>query len=355
MATTPLNVGQIGAGRIGRLHAEHLAYRIPQANLLVLADVSDNAARGCAERLGIPETVADYHAILERDDVEAVVVCSPTNTHAQIIEEAAAAGKHIFCEKPIDLDLGRVDAALAAVEQAGVKLQMGFNRRFDANFARIRQALHDGEIGRPHLLHIISRDPAPPPIEYVKVSGGIFMDMTIHDFDMARFLIGAEVEEVYTAAGVMVDPAIGQAGDLDTAVVTLKFANGVIGTIDNSRQAVYGYDQRVEVLGSQGAVHTGNNYPNAAVVSGADRISRDLPLNFFMERYSESFLTEMRQFVQCVIQDKPVPVTGRAARAALLMALAARKSYDENRPVALDEVDVPTPQTTGNNNGNLVA
>jgi len=169
---------------------------------------------------------------------------------------------------------------------------------------------------------------APPPIEYVKVSGGIFMDMTIHDFDMARFLMGAEVDEVYTAACVMVDPAIGQAGDLDTAVVTLKFANGVIGAIDNSRQAVYGYDQRVEVLGSEGAVHTDNNYPNAAVVSGAERVSRDLPLNFFMERYSESFLAEMRHFVHCVVQHTPVPLTGRAA---LLMALAARKSYDENR------------------------
>ena len=338
MVAERLNIGQIGAGRIGRLHAEHLAYSIPAANLLVLADVSEEAAKACAERCGIPETTSDYHTILGRNDIRAVVVCSPTNTHAQIIEEAAAALKHIFCEKPIDLRIDQVDNALAAVEQAGVKLQMGFNRRFDANFCRVRQAIQNGEIGEPHLLHIISRDPAPPPIEYVKVSGGIFMDMTIHDFDMARFLIGSEVEEAYTAAGVMVDPAIGEAGDLDTALITLKFENGVIGTIDNSRQAVYGYDQRVEVFGSKGAVQTGNNYPNSAVISDVQSVSRDLPLNFFMERYTESFLTEMRLFVDCVLSDKPVPVTGEDARAALLMAMAARRSYDENRPVKISEV-----------------
>ena len=336
--TRKINVGQIGAGRIGRLHAEHLAHRVPEANLLVLADTSESAARACADRCGIPETVSDYHAILERSDIEAVVVCSPTNTHASIIEEAACAGKHIFCEKPIDLDIARVGQALDAVRQGAVKLQMGFNRRFDANFARVHQAVQGGEIGEPHLLHIISRDPAPPPIEYVKVSGGIFMDMTIHDFDMARFLVGAEVEEVFTAAGVMVDPAIGDAGDLDTAIVTLRFENGVIGVIDNSRQAVYGYDQRAEVLGSKGGVGTANNYPNSAVVSTADNTYRDLPLNFFMERYADSFLSEMHKFVAAILDDTPTPVTGNDARAALLMALAARKSHDENRPVRLSEV-----------------
>ena len=189
------------------------------------------------------------------------MICAPTPLHSALIEEAAAAGKHIFCEKPVDFDLARIDAALAAVKKAGVKLQIGFNRRFDANFARVRRAVAEGEIGQPQLLHIVSRDPGPPPLSYVKSSGGIFMDMTIHDFDMARFLIGAEVEEVYTQAAVTVDPAIGQAGDLDTAVVLLKFANGVIGTIDNCRQAVYGYDQRVEVLGKKGAAASREQLP----------------------------------------------------------------------------------------------
>ncbi len=338
MIERKLTMGLIGVGRIGRLHAEHLAYRVPSAELKGIADVDGTAARECAERLGVADSTDDYRALLARDDIEAVAICSSTDTHAQFIQEAAAAGKHIFCEKPIDMSLARVDAALDAVNRAGVKLQMGFNRRFDANFARVRAALVRGEIGKPQILHVISRDPGPPPIEYVKVSGGIFMDMTIHDFDMARFLLGGEVVEVYAAGAVMVDPAIGAAGDLDTAVITLRFDNGVIGTIDNSRKAVYGYDQRVELFGSAGAIRTDNVYPNTAVFSGVERVSTDLPLNFFMDRYTESYLTEMRAFVSSVMDDKPVLVSGEDARAALLMALAARKSCDENRPVRLSEV-----------------
>jgi myo-inositol 2-dehydrogenase/D-chiro-inositol 1-dehydrogenase len=338
METSSLNVGLIGVGRIGRLHAEHLASRVPGARLLAIADVNETAAGECAARHGVPRAVSDYRELLRRDDLQAIVICSPTNTHAQIIEEAAAAGKHVFCEKPIDLNLRRVDQALAAVAGTGVKLQIGFNRRFDANFRRVRQAVQRGQIGDPQRLHIISRDPVPPPIEYVKVSGGMFLDMTIHDFDMARFILDREPTEVYAAAGVLVDPAIGAAGDIDTAVITLAFAHGVIATIDNCRQAVYGYDQRVEVLGSKGAIRTDNNYPNAAVVSDGRTVWRDLPLNVFMERYSESFLTEMRDFVACVLQDKPVPVTGHDARAAVVMALAARRSFDLNRPVAISEV-----------------
>ena len=190
-----------------------------------------------------------------------MLICSATNTHAEFVAAAAAAGKHVFCEKPIALNLAQIDEALAAVKKAGVKLQIGFNRRFDANFARVRSAIVSGEIGQPALLQIISRDPGPPPIAYVKISGGMFLDMTIHDFDMARFLIGAEVEEMYVQAAVTVDPAIGEAGDVDTAVVMLKFANGVIGTIDNCRRASYGYDQRVEVLGSKGAIATTTTIP----------------------------------------------------------------------------------------------
>jgi len=333
-----LNVGLIGVGRIGRLHAEHLAYRIPTARLIAIADVDEAAAQACADRLGVREATADHGALLKRDDVDAVVICSPTNTHAQLIEESAAAGKQIFCEKPIDLRLDRVDAAIAAARRAGVKLQIGFNRRFDANFRRIRQAIENGEIGKPQILHIISRDPAPPSIEYVKVSGGMFMDMTIHDFDMARYLVGAEVEEVYALAGVTVNPEIGAAGDVDTALITLKFANGVFASIDNCRQAVYGYDQRVEVLGKKGSIRVDNNYPNSAVVSGAECVARDLPLNFFMDRYVESFLTEMRLFIDAVLKGAPVPVTGEDARAAMLLALAARKSCETNRPVRTSDV-----------------
>ena len=334
-----LRVGQIGAGRIGKVHAVHLARAVPRARLEAVADLSLDAARDCAQRAGGVRATDDYRSLLDDPAIDAVVVCSSTDTHARLVEEAALAGKHIFCEKPIDHDLGKIRRALAAVESAGVKLQVGFNRRFDANFARVRQAVVNGEIGEPHLLHIISRDPAPPPIEYVRVSGGIFLDMTIHDFDMARFLMGCDVMEVFTAAAVRVDPAIGAAGDLDTALVVLKFANGAIGSIDNSRKAVYGYDQRVEVFGSGGNVRVDNNYPNAAVISNARNVARDLPLNFFMDRYTDSFLAEMRAFVDAVLDGKPTPVTGRDGLAPVVMGLAARRSYEENRPVRLDEIE----------------
>jgi myo-inositol 2-dehydrogenase/D-chiro-inositol 1-dehydrogenase len=334
-----VGIGIIGAGRIGRVHAENLMYRIPEADLIAISDLYVDAAEKAASELGIPAAYQDHRRILDDERVDAVLVCSSTDTHARFIEEAAEAGKQIFCEKPIALDLGEIDRALAAVEQAGVKLQIGFNRRFDPNFRRVQEAVAAGEIGSPQILRITSRDPAPPPIDYVRVSGGMFLDMTIHDFDMARYLIGSEVERVYTAAGVLVDPAIGQAGDVDTALVTLHFANGVLGVIDNSRQAVYGYDQRVEVLGSAGCVTADNNYPNTAWVSDARSVRRDLPLNFFMERYTESYVAEIGAFVSCIVDDSPPPVSGYDGRAPVVMGYAAGKSLAEGRPVSLSEVD----------------
>ncbi len=339
MPAAVLKIGLIGAGRIGQVHAEHLTTRIPAARVMLVADAFEQAAKACANRYGIPAFAQDYHAVLERRDIQAVVICSPTDTHARIIEEAAQAGKHIFCEKPIALNLTSIDRALAAVERAGVKLQIGFNRRFDANYRRVRTAVVQGEIGRPQLLQIISRDPAPPPLEYLRVSGGIFLDMMIHDFDMARYLIGSEVEQVFASGNVLVDPAIGEAGDVDTAVALLKFANGVIGTIDNSRKAVYGYDQRVELLGSAGAIQTGNNYPNSAIISDSQSVRRDLPLHFFMERYTQSFVSEMEAFVEAVLHDAPVPVTGQDGRVPVVMALAAQRSLAENRPVGISEIE----------------
>jgi myo-inositol 2-dehydrogenase/D-chiro-inositol 1-dehydrogenase len=332
-----ISIGIIGAGRIGKLHAEHLAYRVSGANIIAIADVFLEAAEKCAADLQIPSAGRDHREIMENPDIEAVIICSSTDTHAQMIGEAAAAGKHIFCEKPIDFDLARIDRALEAVDKAGVKLQVGFNRRFDPNFRRVREMVATGKIGTPHILRITSRDPQPPPIEYVKVSGGIFLDMTIHDFDMARYLIGSEVEEIYAAGGVMVDPAIGEAGDIDTAIITLRFENGVIGTIDNSRQAVYGYDQRVEVFGSEGVVMVSNNTPDTAVYSNAEGVHSSLPLFFFVERYTDSYVAEMKTFVECIQQDKMPPVTGMDGRIPVVMGYAAKKSYQENRPVRLDE------------------
>ena len=335
-----INIGVIGAGRIGRLHAQNVMYRIPEANLVAVSDIFGEAADKLAAELGIPAAHQDHRRILEDKRIDAVLICSSTNTHAQMIEEAAEAGKQIFCEKPIALDLARIDHALATVERAGVKLQVGFNRRFDPNFRRVQAVVASGGIGTPHLLRITSRDPEPPPIEYVKVSGGIFLDMTIHDFDMARFLIGAEVDSIYVAANVLVDPAIGAAGDVDTAIITLHFANGVLGAIDNSRKAVYGYDQRAEVFGSEGMVATRNNTPDSAVVSNATGVHGPLPLNFFMERYTESYIAEMKAFIECIVQDTPPPVTGLDGRIPVVMGYAAKQSLAEKRPVRLSEVDV---------------
>ena len=338
MSTEQLNVGIIGAGRIGKVHAETLAFRLPQVRTVAIADVNREAAEAVAARCGIPTVCASAAEIFADREIEAVLICTSTDTHADLIVAAAAAGKHIFCEKPIARGLTQIDRALNAVGQAGVKLQIGFNRRFDPNFARARQAVASGEIGTPRMVHIVSRDPAPPPISYIKVSGGMFLDMTIHDFDMARFLMADEVEEVYVAGGVMVDPEIGKAGDLDTAVIVLRFANGVIGTIDNCRQAAYGYDQRVEILGAKGSVATGNCYPNQAVISTGTEIRTDLPLNFFMERYTESFANEIRDFVDVVRFDRPTPVSGVDGRQAVAIGLAALKSYQERRPVRVAEV-----------------
>ena len=337
-SNTPLRFGVIGAGRIGKIHAENLATRIPGVEVVAIADPVVNNATELAARLHVSKATADYKELLADPTINAVAICSSTDTHAPILIEAAQAGKHIFCEKPIHYRLDRIDAALAAVEKAGVKLQIGFNRRFDPNFRKVHQMVADGMVGDVHILRITSRDPAPPPIEYVKISGGIFFDMTIHDFDMARYLSGSEVEEVYVAGAVRVDPLIGQAGDIDTAVITLRFANGAIGTIDNSRKAVYGYDQRVEVFGSQGMVAVTNNTPDTASYSGANGVQSAKPLYFFLERYAESFVAELREFVAAVRDDTTPPVTGADGRAPVLIAMAAARSYKECRPVRLSEV-----------------
>jgi len=336
--TQTINVGVIGAGRIGRVHAENLAYRIPGVKLVAIADVIVDAAKKLAADLGVPTALKDHQAVMQDKQIDAVVICSSTDTHAQMIEDAAAAGKHIFCEKPIALDLLKIDHALQAVDKAGVKLQVGFNRRFDPSFKRVRDLVATGELGAPHILRITSRDPAPPPISYVKVSGGIFLDMAIHDFDMARYLMGSEVEQVYAAGAVLVDPEIGKAGDVDTAVTTLYFANGALGVIDNSRKAVYGYDQRVEVFGSAGMALVANKTPDNVTRSDAAGVHSALPLYFFVERYAEAYVVEMLEFVQCIRENKTPSVTGVDGRVPVVMGYAAKKSFEEHRPVRLSEI-----------------
>jgi myo-inositol 2-dehydrogenase/D-chiro-inositol 1-dehydrogenase len=334
-----LRIGIAGAGRIGKIHAENIARFIPQAKLEGIADIKLNGEQEAwAKELGARIVSRDPGDLFKDPSIQAVVICSSTDTHADLTISAAEAGKHIFCEKPIDLTVSKVKAAIAAAEKAGVKLQIGFNRRFDHNFRRIREYTLSGAIGRVQIVKISSRDPAPPPPAYVAVSGGIFIDMMIHDFDMARFQAGSEITEVYAAGAVLIDPEIGKAGDVDTALVTLKFANGAIGVIDNSRKAVYGYDQRVEVFGSGGAAQAENDLPNTVKLSNEAGVTREKPLYFFLERYKNAFIDEMNAFVEAVLQNKPPAVEGKDGLEDLYAALAAGKSLKEKRPVSIDEV-----------------
>jgi myo-inositol 2-dehydrogenase / D-chiro-inositol 1-dehydrogenase len=333
-----LTIGLIGAGRIGRLHAEHLA-RNPQVKLHTVSDINitEELTRWAAD-LGDTIVTDDYTHILTNPAIQAVYICSSTNTHVPLIKEAALAGKHIFCEKPISLDYRQTAEVLETVRECGVILQTGFNRRFDHNFSRVRELVQEGKVGKPHLIRITSRDPAPPSSEYIKVSGGLFMDMAIHDFDMARFLSGSEVKEVYVQGAVLVDPVIGELGDIDTAIITLEFNSGALGVIDNSRKAVYGYDQRVEVFGSEGSVSVTNDHPNTVEISTKDMVFRDNPKFFFLERYHESYVDETRQFIHSIQHGVQPPVDGNDALQAERIAFAARKSLLERRPVSLSEI-----------------
>jgi myo-inositol 2-dehydrogenase/D-chiro-inositol 1-dehydrogenase len=335
-------IGIIGAGRIGKIHAENIAYGIPGARLKAIADVKlTPAMEAWAKGLGIAVVTKDPQVILNDPEIQAVVICSSTDTHADFTVMAARAGKHIFCEKPVDLTLEKVCGAIEAVKRAGVKLQVGFNRRFDHNFRRVRDYVESGAVGAPQLIKITSRDPQPPPAEYVAVSGGIFLDMMIHDIDMARFQAGSEVVEVFAAGAVLVDEAIGRAGDVDTAVVTLRFANGALGVIDNSRKAAYGYDQRLEVFGSKGAAVAGNDAPNTVQLATESGVTGEKPMYFFLERYKDAFIAEMRAFLDAVANGTPCPVTGEDGLQDLIVALAAKKSLAEKRPVRTAEIQVP--------------
>ena len=333
-----LNVGIIGAGRIGQVHAKSITYHIPQAKIVAISDIYYEGAEKVAESLGIPNAYEDYHEILNNPEIDAVLICSSTDTHADIAVEAAEAGKHIFCEKPVDLTVAKIKKVIAAVEKAGVKLQIGFNRRYDHNFAEIKRLANDGKLGKLQTIKITSRDPEPPSIDYVKVSGGIFLDMTVHDFDMARF-IGGEVEEVYANAAVTVDEAIGEAGDVDTALIALKFKNGAIGVIDNCRKACYGYDQRLEVFGMGGQASAANDTPTNVSYINENGNMTDKPLYFFLERYMQSFTDEMTEFINAVQDDEPTKTTVNDGLEALRLGLAAKLSVKEHRPVKLSEIE----------------
>ena len=335
-----IKIGIIGAGRIGRVHAENIAKFVPEMEIKTIADpyMSEETVE-FLRRLRIPNIVKDADVILNDPEIKAVVVCSPTDFHAEYAIKVAEAGKDVFVEKPVDYRIDRVKEVIAAAKKAGVKLQVGFNRRFDHNHRAVYEAIRAGKVGKVNLVKISSRDPEPPTIDYVKVSGGIFYDMMVHDFDMARFLAGSEVTEVFAYGAVLVDPAIGEAGDVDTAVVSLKFANGAMGVIDNSRKAVYGYDQRVEVFGSEGAVMDENDTPNNATYYGADGTSSSLCYKIMWDRYTMAFAAEQRAFAEAVINGTETQVTGEDGLAPILIAAAATKSMKEGRPVKISEIE----------------
>jgi myo-inositol 2-dehydrogenase/D-chiro-inositol 1-dehydrogenase len=337
-AIAPLRVGVVGVGRIGRMHAELLARQVSGAAVSAVFDAHAPSARDTAELLGVTaaETADD---VIAAPDVDAVAICSPTDTHADLIVAAAQAGKAIFCEKPVSLDLAEVDRALAAVQAAGVPFQIGFNRRFDPAHESVHRAVASGAIGEPHLVRITSRDPAPPPLEYVKHSGGLFLDMTIHDFDMARYVTGSEVVEVFARGAVRVEPSFAEAGDVDTAVVTLTHADGCLTAIDNSRRAVYGYDQRVEVFGSAGMARSDNPAAHTGTVATAEGVVHTTLPYFFLDRYVPSYVREWEAFVEAVRAGTAPPVGTADARAPLVIGLAAWRSLREHRPVRTEEIE----------------
>jgi myo-inositol 2-dehydrogenase/D-chiro-inositol 1-dehydrogenase len=329
-------IGVIGCGRIGRMHASLLAREVPGWTVAAVADAVPAAAEAVAAATGA--AVLTIEELLGSDDVDTVAICSSTDTHVDLIVAAAEAGKAIFCEKPVSLDLQQVDRAIAAVQAAGVPFMIGFNRRFDPGHRSVRDAVADGTIGELHLLRITSRDPAPPPPEYVAVSGGIFLDMVIHDFDMAGYVVPSPVVEVYARGAVRVDPRIGEAGDVDTAVTVLTHEDGTITTIDNSREAVYGFDQRIEAFGNGGMAVSDNPRAHAGWSIGAEGSSgRPLPW-FFLDRYLESYRQEWAAFHAYLVEGGPSPVGTAQARACTAIALAAGLSLREGRPVRMAEI-----------------
>ena len=336
-----ITVGVIGAGRIGKVHTESIVNYVRNAKIKTIADPYMNEeTEKWVESMGVPNTTKDYHDILNDPEIDAVLICSSTNTHSIISLEAIEAGKHIFCEKPIDHDLDKIKQVMEALEKhPELKYQVGFNRRFDHNFAAVRKAVVDGKIGDTHIIKVTSRDPEPPSAEYAAVSGGMFLDMTIHDFDMVRFLAGCDAEEIYVQSAVLVDPAIGEAGDVDTAIITLKMENGAIAMIDNSRRAAYGYDQRAEVFGSKGMAATANDTATTCVLSNVDGVTGEKPLYFFLERYMQSFATEVKDFINAIVNDTDTPVGVIDGLKPVLMGIAAKKSVEEHRPVKISEIE----------------
>ncbi|MEQ8551368.1 MAG: inositol 2-dehydrogenase [Cyclobacteriaceae bacterium] len=329
-----VKIGILGMGRIGQVHLKSISNRIENAEVVAVMNPSERG-QSFAKNYHVSAVSDDPDIVFKNDEVEAVLICSPSDTHAEYIHRAAQAGKAIFCEKPLDLSLPKIEEIISVTSRHQVPLFVAFNQRFDPDFAKIKSIVTDGGIGDLRMIKITSRDPAPPPIDYIKSSGGMFLDMTIHDFDMARYISNSEVSEVYAVGKNLVDPAIGEAGDIDSAVVILKFDNAVTAVIENSRQAAYGYDQRLEVFGSKGMAMADHTKKDNHVLLNEVGIHQSRPMDFFMDRYVDSYLNELNAFIQAIAQGKPQPVTGDDGLKATKIALAANQSMKENKPVKL--------------------
>lgn len=331
-----ITIGIIGMGRIGNVHYKNLA-SISNVKIEYVCDII--ADDSWQEKYSLAnKIVLDYHEVLNDPKVQAVLLCVPTDLHPQMTIDAANAGKDIFCEKPVGFDDDEILKAFEVVKKTGVKFEVGFNRRFDKNFRRIVDHRLNGDLGEEQILKITSRDPEPPSMDYVRRSGGIFMDMTIHDFDIARFITGQEVDSVFVAGGVMVDPEIGKAGDIDTAITTLTFKNGMLGSIDNSRKAVYGYDQRIELFGSKGMAHADNVLDSTTSYSGSENVTSDKPMFFFLQRYIEAYHTELESFLDAVRGKHEVECTFEDGIRAIRLAQAAKESQLTGKVVKVKDI-----------------
>jgi myo-inositol 2-dehydrogenase/D-chiro-inositol 1-dehydrogenase len=329
-------VAVVGVGRIGRMHTENLVRAIPDAYVKAVASRTQ-VDPAWADGLGIPVRSTDVDKVLRDPEIDAVVITAPSGLHVEMIERAAAAGKHIYCEKPVAFEPERIERAQAAVAAAGVKLQVGFNRRFDPSLVALWEKVRAGGVGDVHQVRVTNRDPKAPPISFVKRSGGLFFDFAIHDFDTVRFLSGSEIVELFAAGAVLVDPEIGLAGDVDTAVITARLANGALAVIDCSRQTNYGYDQRFEVFGGKGSIAVDNLTPTTVVASSTGGVVGDKPYENFVGRYRDAFIAELSDFVRCVRDDVPVRVGAADALAAVRAAVAAKASHESGRPVRLSD------------------
>ncbi len=334
-----VKIGLLGCGRIGQLHGTNLVQSVPQAELAAVADpYLNDAARAWAASLGIEKVYDDPDKIMTDPEIDAVMICSATPSHADLIEAAARNGKHVFCEKPLHTDPEKIRECIKLCEEAGVKLQVGFVRRFDHNHSKVQEVVASGKLGAPAIVKVTSRDPADQPMAYIKTSGGIHMDMTIHDFDMVRFLSGSDAEEVY-AIGTCMNKDYAEYDDVDNTVISIKFKNGALGVIDNTRSSCYGYDQRTEVQCEKGCVQVSNDLENQATISSAEGVEASKPTWFFLERYNNAFIEEDTQFCKVVLGEQEVPVNGNDGLQPVLMAKAAQLSLKEGRPVKIAEVE----------------